>query len=123
MLKMTSITDGLASLLSLPVEDQTAITDIKAIVDNGDVFFAGSSGRWFKVSAIPGTSVLEYIVCDARLVKHLPTAASLVIPCITLTTFSTLCESSYANTLKTGGSSNDFASRLQTRLQSLIRPT
>ena len=120
---MTSITDGLASLFSLPVEDQTVVTDIKTVIDNGSVFFTGSSGRWFKVSAIPGTSVLEYIVCDTRLVKHLPTAASLVIPRITLTTFSTLCESSYANTLKTGGSSNDFASRLKTRLESLVRPT
>lgn len=117
---MTSIgTDG---LFSLPVEEQTVVTEIKAIFDNGDVFFAGSSGRWFKVSAMPGTSVLEYLACDARLVERLPTATSLIIPRITLTTFSTLCESSYVNTLITGGSSNDFASRLQTRLERLIRP-
>lgn len=111
------------SLFALPIDEQLALSDLVIVLTPNNVYFAGGKEggkrRCFEAHAHAGTSVMEYIP-----LKELPSADTnakqVVIPRISLTLFRALCESSFARTLKDGGTANDFARRFKDRVAKLL---
>jgi hypothetical protein len=99
---------------------QTTVCDVKAFVVSANCVAFVALERCFTATAMPDSSVIEYQACTLNQFSPEVVENAIIVPGVTITTFRALCESSLASTLTAGLASENFAERLQIRLQSLV---